>query len=128
MKTMLKSNHFTPLSPPKTKRAPAQPEPRRIIPCNYLSESETTPGRAFPSRNSSEAPPPVEMWLILSARPDLFTAETLSPPPMIETPPFAFTSATAAQTPKVPFENAGISKQPIGPFQTTVLAPLIASA
>ena len=33
----------------------------------YLSLIATMPGSSLPSRNSSEAPPPVEMWLILSA-------------------------------------------------------------
>ncbi len=50
------------------------------------------PGNTFPSRNSKEAPPPVEIWLILSARPLLLTALTESPPPIIET-------ASASATP-----------------------------
>ena len=33
----------------------------------YLSSRQATPGSSFPSRNSREAPPPVEMWVILSA-------------------------------------------------------------
>ena len=33
------------------------------------SSSTVTPGSSRPSRNSSEAPPPVEMWVIRSARP-----------------------------------------------------------
>ena len=33
------------------------------------SSSTVTPGSSRPSRNSSDAPPPVEMWVILSARP-----------------------------------------------------------
>jgi hypothetical protein len=36
---------------------------------DYLSSSAATPGSVFPSRNSRDAPPPVEMWDILSARP-----------------------------------------------------------
>ena len=37
----------------------------------------------LPSSNSRDAPPPVEMWLILSARPAFSTAATESPPPMM---------------------------------------------
>ena len=44
------------------------------------------PGSSFPSRNSREAPPPVEIWVILSARPRRCTAATLSPPPTMVTP------------------------------------------
>lgn len=40
-------------------------------------------GHTLPSRSSREAPPPVEMWLILSARPAFSTAATESPPPMM---------------------------------------------
>ena len=39
------------------------------------------PGSSRPSRNSSEAPPPVEMWVIRSARPCSSIAATESPPP-----------------------------------------------
>ena len=34
---------------------------------SYLSSRHATPGSSLPSRNSREAPPPVEMWVILSA-------------------------------------------------------------
>ena len=34
---------------------------------NYLSSRQATPGSSLPSMNSREAPPPVEMWVILSA-------------------------------------------------------------
>ncbi len=37
---------------------------------NYLSSAATTPGSALPSKNSRDAPPPVEIWLILSAKPN----------------------------------------------------------
>src|SRR5690606_15738385 len=40
----------------------------------YLSVSAATPGSTRPPRNSSDAPPPVEMWVILSATPTAFTA------------------------------------------------------
>ena len=35
-----------------------------------FSVRASTPGNLSPARNSSEAPPPVEMWLILSETPD----------------------------------------------------------
>ena len=35
--------------------------------CLYASSRQATPGSSLPSRNSSEAPPPVEMWVMLSA-------------------------------------------------------------
>jgi hypothetical protein len=38
-------------------------------------------GQVLPSRNSRLAPPPVEMWVILSATPALWSAATESPPP-----------------------------------------------
>jgi hypothetical protein len=34
---------------------------------NYLSSRQATPGSSLPSRNSRLAPPPVEIWVILSA-------------------------------------------------------------
>lgn len=44
---------------------------RKVLSANlsayFLSVSASTPGSFFPSRNSSEAPPPVEMCVILSA-------------------------------------------------------------
>src|SRR3990167_5554076 len=47
----------------------------------YRSSRAATPGRIWPSRNSIDAPPPVEMWSILSATPAPWTADTQSPPP-----------------------------------------------
>ena len=85
----------------------------------YLSGSASTPGSVCPPRNSSDAPPPVEMCVMRSATPALLTAATESPPPMIVVP---FTSATARATPSVPAANASISNTPIGPFHTTVFA------
>ena len=73
----------------------------------------------LPPRNSSDAPPPVEMCVIESATPACVTAATESPPPMIVVP---WTAATARATPIVPAANGGISNTPIGPFQTTVFA------
>ena len=66
---------------------------------DYFAVRAATPGRTFPSRNSRDAPPPVETWLISAALPLFLTALTESPPPMIEVPPFALTVATASQTP-----------------------------
>ena len=50
--------------------------PFRIL--SYLSFRAATPGRVLPSRNSRLAPPPVEMWSILSAKPSWVTAAALS--------------------------------------------------
>src|ERR1017187_3402364 len=86
----------------------------------YLLVSASTPGSFLPSRNSSDAPPPVEMWEILSATPAALTAATLSPPPTIEVA--APLSATASAIFLVPLANASISKTPIGPFHTMVRA------
>src|SRR5204863_1694140 len=100
----------------------AQREIESLMPqsdqCLFVNAS--TPGNCFPSRNSSDAPPPVEMWEILSATPAAFTAETESPPPTIEVAP-AF-SATACATLNVPLAKGDISKTPMGPFQTIVAA------
>src|SRR5260370_8320639 len=45
----------------------------------HASSSAATPGCGLPSRNSSDAPPPVETWGSLSASPATAAAE--SPPP-----------------------------------------------
>ena len=57
-------------------------------------------------------------------RPALSAAE--SPPPMMVVAPSA--SAIAFATAMVPPAKMGFSNTPIGPFQMTVLAPLIACA
>ena len=64
-----------------------------------------TPGSSLPSRNSREAPPPVEMWLILSAKPSWFTAAAESPPPMMVV---ASVSASALATAMVPFARVRV--------------------
>src|SRR6266436_1328591 len=46
---------------------------------NHLLVRASTPGSLRPPRNSSEAPPPVEMCEILPATPDWWTAATESP-------------------------------------------------
>lgn len=60
----------------------------------YASSRARTPGSCFPSRSSKLAPPPVEMWLILSASPTFSTAATESPPPMIVVTPLPLRSAS----------------------------------
>src|SRR3954447_16619332 len=92
----------------------------------YLLVSASTPGSFLPSRNSSEAPPPVEMCVILSATPACFTALTLSPPPTMEVAPAL--SVTACAIAVVPLANCGNSNTPIGPFHTMVRAREISSA
>src|SRR5207244_2512580 len=88
--------------------------------CSHLSGNAATPGSSRPPRNSSDAPPPVEMCVILPLTPAFATAAIESPPPTTVVP---CTDATAFATSTVPFANASISKTPIGPFQTTVFAP-----
>ena len=90
-----------------------------------LSSRASTPGSFFPSSSSSEAPPPVESQSTLSSRPNLRSAATESPPPTTVVPGAA---ATASATARVPAANGSISNAPIGPFQSTVPAPAIASA
>ena len=52
---------------------------------HHLSSRQAIPGSSRPSRNSREAPPPVEMWVILSAKPSCSQAAALSPPPTMVT-------------------------------------------
>ena len=92
----------------------------------HWSLREATPGRVLPSRNSSEAPPPVEIKVTCLPTPAFFTAFTESPPPMMETA--LGLAATALAMAKVPSAQAGISKTPIGPFQRMVPAPAISLA
>ena len=70
-----------------------------MIKIYYLSLRAAIPGSSRPSRNSREAPPPVEIWVILSAKPNFSIAAAESPPPMIEIAP---ESATAVATAIVP--------------------------
>ena len=84
-----------------------------------------TPGSVRPARNSSDAPPPVEMCVMRSRTPALPTAATESPPP---TTVVAAASATARATASVPAAKASISNTPMGPFQTTVPARPTTSA
>ena len=57
----------------------------RHLRSSYLSSRQATPGSSLPSRNSRDAPPPVEMWVILEAKPSFSTAAALSPPPTMVT-------------------------------------------
>src|SRR6184192_1333889 len=83
----------------------------------FLFVNAARPGNSFPSSSSREAPPPVEMNVILSARPACFTAVTESPPPMmVVAPDWASASAIAM----VPSAKSGISKMPTGPFHRIV--------
>ena len=66
------------------------------------SVSASTPGSFSPARNSSDAPPPVEMCEICLATPDCSTAATESPPPMIEVAPAVVAAATAWRSPACP--------------------------
>ena len=79
------------------------------------------PGSSRPSRNSSDAPPPVLMWVIFDARPCCSIAATLSPPPTTTVTPCSALSARKRAIARVPWANDGISNTPTGPFQRTVL-------
>src|SRR5437016_4223983 len=87
---------------------------------SHASSSAATPGSGLPSRNSSDAPPPVETWVSLDARPATAAAE--SPPPTTVVVPRRVASTIASATARVPASNGGCSKTPIGPFHTTVFA------
>src|SRR5882762_2066209 len=87
---------------------------------SHASSNAATPGNSFPSRNSSDAPPPVETWVSLSSMPA--TAATESPPPTTVTAPFFPASTRAFAIARVPASNGGVSNTPIGPFQKIVLA------
>src|SRR3954470_15170950 len=83
------------------------------------------PGSSLPSKSSSDAPPPVEINVILSPSPACFPAVTESPPPIMVVP---FERAKASATATVPEANAGISKTPTGPFHKIVFAFAISSS
>src|SRR5688572_1029641 len=92
---------------------------------DYAWGSTATPGSVRPPRNSSDAPPPVEMCVMRSVTPAFFTAAIESPPPMMVVP---LTSATAFATAIVPRAKSSISNTPIGPFHTSVFASRTAAA
>src|SRR5216684_7463121 len=83
----------------------------------HASSSAATPGSGLPSRNSSDAPPPVETWESLDVRPATAAAE--SPPPTTVVAPRRVASTMASATARVPASNGGCSNTPIGPFHTT---------
>src|SRR6266576_971185 len=86
----------------------------------HASSSAATPGNAFPSRNSSDAPPPVETCVSLSSIPA--TAATESPPPTTVTAPF-FPAATRAFA--IARASAGAITPPRGRIS---FLPLVASS
>src|SRR4051812_29521479 len=86
------------------------------------SSRAATPGSSLPSRNSSDAPPPVDTWLILSSRFASATAAAESPPPTTVIAPLSVAAAIASAMARVPLSNGGVSNTPIGPFHTTVIA------
>src|SRR5262249_43681524 len=93
----------------------------------HLLVKACTPGSLAPPRNSSEAPPPVEICEILPRTPDWWTPATDSPPPTIDVAPAVVAAATALAISSVPLAKAGISKTPIGPFQIIILALAISA-
>ena len=78
------------------------------------------PGSVLPDRNSSAAPPPVEICEKDDSIPNCLTAAAESPPPTTvkALPGVAIALATAS----VPPVNRRSSNLPIGPFQRIVLA------
>src|SRR6478735_12524597 len=87
--------------------------------CHQVHASRTArPGSSLPSRNSRDAPPPVEMWVKPdSSMPRMRTAAAESPPPTTENDGDA---EIASATARVPSAKGLSSKTPIGPFQNTV--------
>src|SRR5215468_12318838 len=87
-------------NPSPVKRYPKSKVRHAVFLRYFLSVRASTPGKVLPSRNSKDAPPPVEMCVILSATPAARTADTESPPPTIDSAPGL--SATARATLNVP--------------------------
>src|SRR2546425_13119282 len=83
---------------------------------SHASSRAATPGSGLPSRNSSDAPPPVETWVSLDARPATAAAE--SPPPTTVVAPRRVASTIASATARVPASNGGCPKTPIRPVHT----------
>src|SRR5437867_2418763 len=59
----------------------------------------TRPGSVLPSRNSSDAPPPVEMCETSDAYPNFRSAAALSPPPTTEKQSLLAIAAATARVP-----------------------------
>src|SRR5690606_22880939 len=87
------------------------PRPAPVVAHRDLALSAETAGSSLPSRNSRNAPPPVEMYEISPAMPYLSTAARVSPPPAIEN---ASDAAIARASTSVPFANASNSNTPTG--------------
>src|SRR3546814_745100 len=81
--------------------------------------SAATAGSVLPSRNSRNAPPPVEMYETSSAMPYLSTAARVSPPPAMEK---AFAAAMARARVSVPLPKASNPNTPTGHFPPPVPA------
>lgn len=73
-------------------------QPIKYLGSLFYFSIAATPGSSFPSIASRRAPPPVEMYETLSARPNLFIQATESPPPIREKAPFDVASAIASAT------------------------------
>src|SRR5207253_8148377 len=73
-----------------------------------LVSRAATPGSTLPSRNSSDAPPPVETCVTLCSSPAWAIAAAESPPPTIVVAPCTVASASACATPNVPASNGGV--------------------
>ena len=98
---------------------------RRRLAALGASRSASRPGRSPNSSSSSEAPPPVETWSILSSSPSWPRAATLSPPPTTVRPGQA---AIASAIALVPAAKRASSNTPIGPFHKHGAAEAITSA
>src|SRR5215469_10546222 len=66
---------------------PVGGEKRSVGHAVFAVRSAATPGRSLPSIYSSVAPPPVDICVILSAKPSLCAAAAESPPPTTEIAP-----------------------------------------
>ena len=86
------------------------------------------PGSTLPSMASRSAPPPVDTYDTLSAKPNLFTQATESPPPTSENAPFSVASTIASAIAREPAVKLSNSNTPAGPFQRIVFASLMAFA
>src|SRR5690606_3691059 len=124
---------FPPWNPPRAPDLRDEPAPtvngRRNKPPagrhSVLSCSAAIPGSSLPSRNSSDAPPPVDTWLIFSVNPYWAADDAEPPPPTMVTAPLP---AMARATSSVPSAKGAHSKTPMGPFQTMVRARSISRA
>src|SRR6185369_1552959 len=96
--------------------------------CGYFSDNAATPGSTLPSRNSRDAPPPVEVCDTFLSAPNFFAAVAVSPPPTTVVAPAAVAATMASAMDLVAFSNAGNSNTPGGPFQMMVLARAMTAA